>query len=209
LLPSYPESLQRSTEEQLRQLGVDVRVGTKVEKVDEEGCVLNGERVRAATVLWAAGVAASPIARSLGAPLDRQGRVQVEPDLSVPGHPEIFVVGDLAAIVADGKPVPGVAQGAIQGGRLTAENIQRRRRGERTAAFHYHDKGSLATIGRARAVADFGRLKLSGPLAWLVWAGVHILFLIGFRNRFSVVLSWAWAWITRNRQARLITGRLR
>jgi NADH dehydrogenase len=135
--------------------------------------------------------------------------VLVAPDLSVPGHPEIFVVGDLATIVTDGKPVPGVAQGAIQGGKLVAENIQRLRRGEHTAPFHYRDKGSLATIGRARAVADFGRFSLSGPLAWLVWAGVHILFLIGFRNRFSVVLSWAWAWITRNRQARLITGRLR
>jgi NADH dehydrogenase len=124
----------------------------------------------------------------------------------VPSHPEIFVVGDLAAMISDGKPVPGVAQGAIQGGQLAAENIRRVLAGERTRAFRYRDKGSLATIGRARAVADLGKLQLRGPLAWLIWASVHVLFLIGFRNRLSVMLSWAWAWLTRNRQARLVVG---
>lgn len=208
LLPSYPETLQRSAEQQLEELGVTLRLGTRLEGMDKTGCTLAGVRVATETILWAAGVAASPLASALGAPLDRMGRVLVNADLSVPGHPEIFVVGDLAAISTNGKPVPGVAQGAIQGGQLAAENIDRLRKGERSAAFRYKDKGSLATIGRARAVADFGRFRISGPLAWLVWAAVHILFLIGFRNRTSVVLSWAWAWLTNHRQARLITGRI-
>jgi NADH dehydrogenase len=199
LLPSYPEDLQRSAEEQLVSLGVELALGARVEKVDGRGSVVAGKVVKTDTVLWAAGVTASPLARSLGAPLDRSGRVLVEADLSVPGRPEIFVVGDLASISTDGKPVPGVAQGAIQGGRLAAENLRRVLAGEGTAPFRYVDKGNLATIGRARAVADLGRIHLSGPIAWMVWAVIHVLFLIGFRNRASVMLTWAWAWLTRNR----------
>jgi NADH dehydrogenase len=206
VLPSYPETLQRSAEEQLRQLGVELRIGKRFEDLSPVSCTVSGERIATETVLWAAGVTASPLARQLGAPLDKLGRVIVAPDLSVPGHPEIFVVGDLAAMLSDGKAVPGVAQGAIQGGITAAENVRRVLHGERTVPFHYNDKGSLATIGRARAVADLGRFRLSGPLAWLVWASVHVVFLIGFRNRLAVMLSWAWAWITRNRHARLITG---
>ena len=209
LLPGYPERLQRSAEDQLQGLGVTLRLGTRLEGIDELSCTLSGARVPTETVLWAAGVAASPLGRALGAPLDRSGRVLVEPDLSVPGRPEVFVVGDLAAITTDGRPVPGVAQGAIQGGRVAAENVLRRFHDEDTVAFRYRDKGALATIGRARAVADLGRVTFRGPLAWLVWAVVHIFFLIGYRNRASVMLSWAWAWITGNRQARLITGAVR
>ena len=208
LLASYPERLQRSSEGSLQQLGVQLKLSTRVSAVTEAGCMLDDVFVPTATVLWAAGVAASPLGRSLGVPLDRAGRVVVEPDLSVPGHPEIFVVGDLAAMTSGGKAVPGVAQGAIQGGQLAAENVRRVFAGERTDPFVYWDKGSLATIGRARAVADLGKIKLTGLAAWLVWAGIHVLFLIGFRNRISVGLSWAWAWLTRGRQARLITGRL-
>ncbi len=207
LLASYPDSLRLSAERSLEQLGVELHLGTRVEHIDEHGCTLDGKIIPTATVLWAAGVAGSPLARTLGVPLDRAGRVLVEPDLSVPGHPEIFVVGDLASATSKGKPVPGVAQGAMQGGQLAAENVRRLFAEERSAVFEYWDKGSLATIGRARAVADLGKIRLTGVLAWLVWAGIHVLFLIGFRNRVSVGLSWAWAWATRGRQARLITGR--
>ena len=207
LLTSYPEELRESAAAQLRGLGVELKLGARVTNVTERGVTVDGALIPCATVLWAAGVAASPVVKSLGVPLDRSGRVIVQPDLSIPGHPNVFVVGDLASMVSDGKPVPGVAQGAIQGGQRAADNLRRVLNGESTVPFHYHDRGSLATIGRARAVADLGKIKLSGPPAWLVWAGIHILFLIGFRNRLSVGLSWAWAWLTRGRQARLITGR--
>ena len=207
LLGSYPEDLQRSAEAQLSHLGVELKLGALVQDVDEDSVTIAGERIATGTVLWAAGVRASSLGSTLDAPLDRSGRVLVAQDLSVPKHPEIFVVGDLAAVVSGGKPVPGVAQGAIQGGQLTAENVRRLFAGERTQPFQYFDKGSLATIGRARAVADLGFMKLTGPLAWLVWAGIHVLFLIGFRNRVSVMLSWSWAWLTRNRQARLVLDR--
>ncbi|MEO6950751.1 MAG: NAD(P)/FAD-dependent oxidoreductase [Polyangia bacterium] len=207
LLTSYPEELRDSAAAQLRGLGVELKLGARVTDVNERGVTVDGTLIPSATVLWAAGVAASPVVKSLGVPLDRSGRVIVEPDLSVPGHPNVFVIGDLAAMVSDDKPVPGVAQGAMQGGERAADNLRRVFNGERTVPFHYWDKGSLATIGRARAVADLGKIKLGGPLAWLIWAGIHILFLIGFRNRVSVGLSWAWAWLTRGRQARLITGR--
>jgi NADH dehydrogenase len=167
------------------------------------------ERIETRTVLWAAGVMGSRLGKALGVPLDRAGRVVVEPDLSVPGHPEVFVVGDLASLVIDGKPVPGVAPAAMQEGRHTAKNILRAIRGQPALPFRYHDKGTLATIGRSAAVADLGKIKLSGPVAWLAWLFIHILFLIGFRNRILVLIQWAWSYISYDRGARLITGPLR
>jgi NADH dehydrogenase len=179
-----------------------------VTAIDEGGVTASGERIEARTVLWGAGVAASPLARSLGVPLDRAGRVPVAPDLSVPGFPEIFVAGDLAAVVQDGAPVPGVAPAALQMGEAAAENVLRDVRGEPRRPFRYRDKGMLATIGRASAVARIGRFRFSGILAWLLWLFVHILFLVGFRNRVAVILDWAWSYATFGRPARLITGPL-
>jgi NADH dehydrogenase len=168
---------------------------------------LDGERIRARTVLWAAGVAVSPLARTLGVPLDRLGRVLVEPDLSIPGHPEAFVIGDMCAFLHQtGSPLPGVAPVAIQQGRAAARNILHRLQHQPTRPFHYRDKGSMATIGRAAAVAVIGRLQLSGLVAWLAWLFVHIMYLVGFRNRILVLFQWAWAYITWQRGARLITG---
>jgi NADH dehydrogenase len=165
------------------------------------------ERLAAGTILWAAGVAASPLARTLGAPLDRAGRVLVNPDLSVPGNPEIFVIGDLAAFLHQtGQPLPGVAQVAIQQGRLAARNILSSVRGEERKPFRYRDPGNLAVLGRGSAIADLPRLRLSGFAGWLVWCFVHILYLIGFRNRFIVLFEWGWAFLTGKRAARLITG---
>jgi NADH:ubiquinone reductase (H+-translocating) len=205
VLPTYPAGLSTSAERQLRRLGVEVRTGTIVTGVDDGGVRLAGEWVAARTVLWAAGVQASPLARSLATALDRAGRVRVNPDLSLPGHPEVAVIGDLATLDQDGSPVPGVAQAAIQEGRHAARNIVRSLRGHPPVAFRYSDRGSMATIGRASAVADFGRLRLSGAVAWLSWLFVHILFLIGFRNRAAVILEWAWSYFTFDRGARLIT----
>ncbi|MCA1684901.1 MAG: FAD-dependent oxidoreductase, partial [Planctomycetia bacterium] len=193
---------------QLEALGVEVRTGALVTGIDPEGVDLGPVRVASRTVLWAAGVAASPLGRSLGAPLDRAGRVRVNADLTVPGHDEVYVIGDLAGLDQDGKPVPGVAPAAMQGARHAAGNILRAIRGEPRRPFRYVDKGSLATIGRAAGVADFGRVKLSGVAAWLAWLFVHIVFLIGFRNRVFVVFSWAWSYFTYDRGARLITGPL-
>jgi len=207
VLPSYPEDLSRSAEEQLRALGVEVRTSTLVTGI-EPGLLRIGDSVLpAAVTLWAAGVLASPLGAALGAPLDRVGRVRVEPDLSLPGHPEVFVIGDLATLDGeDGKPLPGVAPVAIQQGRATAENIARDLRGEPRQDFRYVDRGNLATIGRAAAVADFGRIRLSGLIAWMAWLTIHIFWLIGFRNRLLVFIQWAWAYITYQRGTRLITG---
>jgi NADH:quinone reductase (non-electrogenic) len=206
VLPAYPEKLSAAAHEQLVRLGVEVRTGARVTAIDAGGVSLGGDRVEAATVLWAAGVAASPLGRSLGAPLDRAGRVRVGPDLTVPGHPEIFVVGDLAAAEREDKTlVPGLAPAAMQEGRYAARAIVRALRGEAPRAFHYRDKGVLATIGRAAAVARIGRLQFSGLAAWLAWLFIHILFLIGFRNRVAVILQWAWSYVTFKRGARLIT----
>ena len=182
-------------------------VGAEVTSVDQ-GCVmLSDRRIGARTVLWAAGVAASPLARSLGVPLDRAGRVMVREDLSIPGHPEVFVVGDLAAVRrSDGSMIPGVAPAAIQQGRHAANNVERLLRGAPTLPFRYVDKGSLAAIGRGSAVAERGRVRLRGPIAWLMWLFVHILFLIGFRNRASVLATWAWEYVRRMRGSRLILG---
>ena len=206
VLPPYPEDLSERARAQLERLGVEVRTAAQVTEIDAEGVTVGCERIAARTVLWGAGVAASPLARSLGVPLDRAGRVLVAPDLSVPGHPEILVAGDLAAVTAPGgKPVPGVAPAALQMGRHAADDILRDLRGEPRRAFRYRDKGSLATIGRAAAVAELGRLHFGGLVAWLLWLFVHIYFLIGFRNRVAVILQWAWSYLTFKRAARLIT----
>jgi NADH dehydrogenase len=207
LLPGYPESLSWKAREQLDRLGVDVWKGTRVTAIDERGVTLGEERLAARTVIWAAGVQASPLARSLGVPLDRAGRVLVNPDLTIPGHPEVFVVGDLAALEQDEKPVPGVCPAAIQAGRHAATNVRRGVRGEPYRPFRYVDKGSFAVVGRGAAVGQLrGGLKLSGFASWLAWLGIHIFFLIGFRNRLLVMINWAYSYFTYRRGARLITG---
>jgi len=205
-LPTYPPELSERAAQQLSRLGVELRCATRVTDIDDHGVVTSGERIEARTVLWAAGVSASPVAKSLGARLDRAGRVLVAPDLTLPEHAEVFVIGDLAAIECAGKIVPGVAPAAVQGGRHAARNIMAAMAGRPMAPFRYRDKGSLATIGRSAAVADFGRLRFSGWFAWLLWWLVHILFLIGFRNRVIVLFGWAWQYVTFQRGARLITG---
>ena len=198
VLPPYPPDLSASARRQLETLGVEVRTDAMFEHVDARGVTLtDGERTESGTVLWAAGVEASPLGAALGVELDRAGRVFVEPDLSVPGHPEVFVAGDLAAV----EDVPGVAPAAMQMGRHVGKAI----RGEKRP-FVYSDKGSLATIGRARAVADFGRVRFGGVFAWLAWLLIHIFYLIGFRNRFFVLAGWAWHYLTFRRGARIITG---
>lgn len=204
VLPSYEPALSEKAEAHLVKLGVEVLKGRRVTDIDEQGVTVGGERIAARTVVWAAGVAGSPIARTLGVGLDRAGRVLVAPDLSVPGHGEVFVVGDLAVVMQDGKPVPGVAQGAIQGGEHAARMIMRAIAQEGSEPFVYEDRGSLATIGRNAAVADLGRVKLAGFWAWAVWAFIHVLFLIGFRNRLFVMLSWSWSYFTFQRGVRLI-----
>jgi NADH dehydrogenase len=207
VLPPYPPDLSAKASRQLERLGVEILTDAVVTGVTQHEVRIGEKRIPTRTVLWGAGVQASPLARSLGVPLDRAGRVAVEPDLSIPGHPEVFVIGDLAAARQhDGTPVPGVAPAAIQEGQHTALNIGRLIGGEPSLRFRYHDKGSLATIGRAAAVADFGRLRFGGFLAWLAWLTIHIFFLIGFRNRFLVITQWAWAYVTYQRGARLITG---
>jgi NADH dehydrogenase len=206
VLPAYPGQLSERAKEQLETLGVQVWVGGAVTGVDEGGVAIGADRVAARTVVWAAGVQASPLARSLGLPLDRAGRVRVAPDLTVPGCPGVFVIGDLALVEEDGRAVPGVAPAALQMGAHAARNVLRSVRGEPLVPFRYRDKGSLATIGRRRGVALIGRLRLSGLVAWLAWLGIHIFFLIGFRNRFVVLFTWAWAYFTYQRSARLIVG---
>ncbi|MGH7357133.1 MAG: NAD(P)/FAD-dependent oxidoreductase [Candidatus Rokuibacteriota bacterium] len=207
ILAAFPESLSRRAADALRRIGVEVRTRAVVTRVTADAVWLGSEQIRARTVLWTAGVAGPPLARTLGVPLDRVGRVLVEPDLSIPGHPDAFAIGDMCAFLHQtGAPLPGVAPAAIQQGRTAAQNVLRRLGGRPTRTFRYRDKGSMATIGRAAAVAFVGRLELSGLVAWLVWLLVHIMFLIGFRNRFLVLFEWAWAYITWHRGARLITG---
>ncbi|HUO83629.1 MAG TPA: NAD(P)/FAD-dependent oxidoreductase [Thermoanaerobaculia bacterium] len=207
VLNHYPEDLTEKAREQLQRLGVEVRTGTIVTAIDAEGVSIGEERIAARTVLWAAGVKASPLLATLGAPLDRAGRVLVEPSLNIPGHREVFVIGDAAAVTQDGAPVPGVAPAAIQEGKQAALAIRAALEGKPAPPFRYRDKGSLATIGRAAAVADFGWLRLSGYPAWLAWLFIHVLYLIGFRNRLLVMIQWAWAYLTWQRGARLITDR--
>jgi NADH dehydrogenase len=207
LLPSFPPSLSERAAAALARIGVEVRTGAPVTQVTPDAVWVGGEQIRARTVLWAAGVAASPLTRSLGLPLDRAGRVVVEPDLSLPGHPEAFAIGDMAALRGPGGHwLPGVAPVAIQQGRAVAANALRRLSAEPTQPFRYRDRGSMATIGRAAAVAVIRGLRLSGLPAWLAWLFVHIVFLIGFRNRFLVLFEWAWAYFSWQRGARLITG---
>jgi NADH:ubiquinone reductase (H+-translocating) len=257
VLPAYADDLSRSAQEQLNRLGVEVRTSTMVTQI-EPGAVFAGNTLlRATVILWAAGVAASPLGKELGVPIDRAGRVLVHSDLSIPGHPEVFVIGDLAALKDEnGKMLPGVAPVALQQGRFVAKLIRKELESRRDVRpknapgallladfarsgdfdsspaapssapgapsfsrtsreggdfdsrppFHYWDKGSLATIGRAAAVAEFGRIHISGFIAWLSWLFVHILFLIGFRNRLIVFIQWAWSYVTYERGARLITG---
>jgi len=208
VLPAYSEDLSLKAEEQLRRLGVEVRTSRMVTRIDPGAVWIGEETIPAAVVLWAAGVAASPLGRKLGVPVDRAGRVLVQADLSVPGHPNVLVIGDLAALGDEnGKMLPGVAPVAIQQGKWVAGTIRNDLETRPRRAFHYRDKGSLATIGRAAAVAQFGKFHLSGYFAWLAWLFVHILFLIGFRNRLVVMINWGWAYLTYERGARLITGR--
>jgi NADH dehydrogenase len=207
ILPAYAPDLSASAVRQLEKLGVEVQASAMVTKITPGQVWVGNEGISAAVVLWAAGVAASPLGKKLGAPIDRSGRVLVNPDLSLPQHPEVFVIGDLASLKdKSGNPVPGVAPAAIQQGRAAAKTIARDLRKQPRKDFHYLDKGSLATIGRAAAVAQFRKLHISGYFAWLAWLFVHIFFLIGFRNRFIVMFQWAWSYLTYDRGARLITG---
>ena len=204
VLSSFPEDLSEKARRQLEKLGVEVSTGTAVSDINESGYRLGDVFVPARTVVWAAGVSASPLAKSLAVPLDRAGRVSVLDDLSAPGHTDIFVAGDLASLQQAGKPVPGVAPAAKQMGRHVAAVIRARLAGKPAPAFHYRDFGNLATIGRMAAIVHFGRLKLSGLLAWWFWLGAHVFFLIGFRNRLVVLLNWAWAYWSYQRGARII-----
>ncbi len=206
VLPTFPADLADRAAAELRALGVDVRTSSIVTSVDENGVHVGEERILAKTVVWAAGNAASPLGAMLGSPADRAGRVEVNADLSVPGHQEIFVAGDLAAMTTGGSPVPGVAPAAMQSGRAAALNVLRSIRQQPREEFRYRNKGDLATIGRWKAIAAFGSVHVSGLLAWLLWLFVHILYLAGFRNRVSVLVEWAWAFFTYERGARLVTG---
>lgn len=207
VLPSFPEPLRDAARRDLERLGVDVRTGTLVTQIGP-GFVEAGEsRIAAETVLWAAGVAASPLGASLGVPVDRVGRVLVQPDLTIPGHPEVFVIGDLASLAgSNGRPLPGVAQVAMQMGAHASHNIVRATEGQPLRAFKYRNLGDMATIGRASAVADLPMVQLKGWIGWLAWLFVHIFNLIGFRNRLVVMVQWAWSYFSYQRAIRLITG---
>jgi NADH:ubiquinone reductase (H+-translocating) len=208
VLPAYPEDLSASAERQLRRLGVEVRTSTMVTGIEPSAVHVGKEILPATVTLWAAGVAASPLGKMLGVDLDRAGRVEVQKDLSVPGHAEVFVIGDLASLRDEnGAMLPGLAPVAIQEGKATAKNIRRDLQGKPRQPFHYFDKGSLATIGRAAAVGQIGKVHFSGFTAWLAWLFVHITYLIGFRNRIIVLFSWAWSYFTFDRGVRLITGK--
>jgi NADH dehydrogenase len=207
VLPAYPEDLSRRAEAQLRDLGVEVRTNATVTSVEANGVCAGNTFLPAAVTLWAAGVQASSLGKLLGTPTDRAGRVLVSPDLSLPGHPEVFIAGDLAGLSdARGNPVPGVAPAAMQEGRHAAENLLQDLHGQARRPFIYLDKGSLATIGRNAAVAQFGHIHISGFTAWLAWLFIHIFFLIGFRNRAVVLFDWALSYLTYERSVRLITG---
>jgi NADH dehydrogenase len=207
LLTPFDPSLSEAARASLAQLGVEVRLGAGVTDCDGSGVTIGSERIETRTIIWAAGVKASPVAEWLGAAHDSVGRVTVAPDLSVPGHRDIFVIGDVAlAAGADGKPLPGVAPVAKQQGQYVAKLLVARASGRSVPPFRYRDYGMLAAIGRKRAVAHLGRIKLSGFLAWVLWSVAHIYYLIGFRNRLIVALNWAWDYLTFQRGTRLITG---
>lgn len=207
LLPSFPGHLSAAAYRDVAELGVEIRLDSIVTRIEGDAVYVGDERIATRTVFWAAGNAASPLGRMLGAPVDRVGRVVVEPDLSIPGHPEVFVVGDLASVQrGDGRLVPGVAPAANQEGAWAARNVLRTLRRQERKAFRYFNKGDLATIGRHRAIADFGTIDFTGIPAWLLWLFVHIMYLVGFRNRVTVLIQWAWAYFAYQRGARLITG---
>ncbi|MES2176630.1 MAG: NAD(P)/FAD-dependent oxidoreductase [Gemmatimonadota bacterium] len=205
VLPSYPDALAEHARRDLADLGVEVRTGALVTHIERGVVSVGDERLRAHTVIWAAGNAASPLGRSLGAELDRAGRVLVAPDLSIPAHPEIFAIGDMVSIISHGKPVPGVAPAAMQMGPHAARNIRHTLAARPREPFVYRNKGDLATIGRHRAIADFGKLQVTGSLAWWFWLFLHIMYLAGFRNRISVLVEWGYSYLTFERGARLIT----
>ena len=212
VLATYPPDLSASAQRQLEKLGVQVRTNTRVESISEGQVVAGSETLRSDNIFWGAGVAAVPLAKQLGVETDRAGRVKVLPDLSVPGHPEVFAVGDIISLVdANGVTVPGVAQGAMQTGAHVAKLLVRELRGEKFApagreAFAYYDKGTMATIGRSSAVADIGKFHFSGFPAWIAWLGVHLMFLVSFRSKLSVLLQWTYSYFTYKRGARVITG---
>jgi NADH dehydrogenase len=206
VLPAFPEALRQAARRSLEQLGVEMRTGSVVTAVDEAGVSLGAELIAAQTVLWAAGVAASPLATSLGVPVDRMGRLTPQPTLALAEYPEIFVAGDLCAFTQDGAILPGVAQVAMQEGAQAARNVLRTIRGERLESFRYRDYGIMATIGRGSAVGDIFGIKISGFLGWIFWLFLHIFWLIGFRNRIVVMTEWAWSYFTMQRRVRLITG---
>ena len=205
ILPSFPEDLAQHAARDLADLGVEVRLNSFVTKVEADGVWVGGEKIHARTAFWAAGNKASPLGKFLGAPLDSAGRVKVNDDLSVPGHPEIFAIGDLATFQQDGRMVPWVAPAANQQGAFAAKSIIRDTRRQPRKKFHYFNKGDLATIGRSRAIADFGRVRFAGRLAWFLWLFVHIMYLVGFRNRIVVFIEWAYAYFTYQAGVRLIT----
>ncbi len=207
ILPSFAEDLSESAERQLRELGVTVRKNAKVTNIDESGVYLGAEKINAATVIWGAGVRATALTEKLGLPIDRAGRVLIEKDLTVPGHRNVFCIGDMTYLEQAGQPLPGVSPVAMQMGRCVARNIRNAQAGKPYEQFRYFDKGSMATIGRNAAIAQMGKLHLSGRLAWLAWLVVHLFFLIGFRNRAAALFNWAWMYFTYQRGARLITGR--
>ena len=205
VLGTFDNALSARAQDQLKRLGVEIRLGLPVSEISALGVQVGSEWIGAKTIIWAAGVAASPLARSLNVPLDRAGRVLVDPDLTVPGVDNVYVIGDLAHLEQEGKAVPGIAPAAMQEGRRAASNLLRSLGGQERLPFRYHDKGMLATIGRGAAVAHIGSIRASGYLAWILWIFVHIFFLIGFRNRLVVMIQWAWSYITFDRGARLIT----
>ncbi len=209
VLPAFAPVLSESALNQLRHIGVEVRLGRVVDQVDADGVTLEGgERIPAKTVVWAAGNTASPLGASLGVPLDRQGRVIVKEDLSIPDHPEIFAIGDMAHFATKaGTPLPGLSPVAIQQGSHVAKNIRAHMAGGWTEPFEYFDKGTMATIGRHAAVADFAGMKFGGFIAWLAWLFIHLIFLVSFRNKLAVLFHWAYVYFTFGRGARLITGR--
>jgi len=212
ILPQFSREMSQRAEQDLLKMGIEIRLNAPVTGVAEKGVSVGQEFIPAQNIFWAAGVKASSLGKALNAPVDRSGRVIVGPDLTIPGHPEVFVIGDMAAAksASSGRPVPGVAQGGLQMGTFVGKLIAQELTGKTSISnrpsFEYHDKGTMAIIGKAKAVAEIGKLRFGGFTAWLVWGGIHILFLIGFRNRLQVLASWFWNWLLNARDARLITG---